>query len=128
MRVFFKYWLPVLLWAGLIYFVSSLPGGVIPSVFFGQDILFHFFEYIALAIVLYRALTNSGFSVRWHRKKQLYLVIVYCLAYAISDELHQRFVPERFFSIIDLFVDSLGVVLGSVLYPAFAEDHGHGRR
>lgn len=118
MRVFLKYWLPVLLWAGLVFFISSLSGRAIPAVFFGQDILFHLIEYMLLAILLYRALMNSEFTRRGHRKKQLFLVVLFCFLYAISDEVHQRFVPGRFFSVIDLVVDNLGVVLGSAIYQA----------
>ncbi|MHA2182639.1 MAG: VanZ family protein [Promethearchaeota archaeon] len=36
--------------------------------------------------------------------------------YAIFDEIHQYFVPYRYFDVIDLIIDSVGVVLGFLVY------------
>ena len=35
--------------------------------------------------------------------------MIFCFAFAASDELHQSFVPERFGTIQDVLIDSLGV-------------------
>ena len=115
MKIFLKYWLPVLFWAGFIFFISSFPGEDIPSIFYGQDILFHIFVYTLLALLLNRAFKNSGFLSQ-HKSKRLFWVILISLIYAMSDEFHQKFVPGRFFSIGDFVVDSCGVVLGSLIY------------
>ena len=115
MRKFFKFWLPVLIWAGFIFFVSSLGGEDIPGIFYGQDTIFHLFEYALLALLLNRALTNSRYS-SLKKSKRLFLVFISCLVYAISDELHQLFVPARESSIADIVVDSFGIALGSIIY------------
>lgn len=116
MKIFFKYWLPVVFWAGFIFSISSQPSKNIPSLFFAQDILFHIFEYTLLALLLNRALKISGLAGSARKPKRVFLVILSCLIYAISDELHQQFVPGRVSSIADLAFDSLGIVLGSVIY------------
>lgn len=116
MKLFFKYWLPVLLWAVFIFLVSSLPGKDIPGLFWGQDILFHIFEYAVLALLLSRALKNSRFFSLSNKPMRLSLVIISCLVYALSDELHQYFVPGRISCISDLIIDGMGVVLGSTIY------------
>ena len=115
MRIFLKYWLPVLFWAGFIFTISSFPGEKIPPLFFGQNILFHFFEYTLLALLLNRAFKNSGF-LSLYKSKRLFWVILISLIYAMSDEFHQQFVPGRLCSIGDFVVDGFGVVLGSLIY------------
>ena len=115
MRIFLKYWLPVLTWAGFIFIISSLPKEDIHSILYGQDILFHIFEYTLLALLLNRAFKNSGF-LSLYKSKRLFWVILISLIYAMSDEFHQQFVPGRLCSIGDFVVDGFGVVLGSLIY------------
>jgi VanZ family protein len=123
MKTFFKYWLPVLLWAGVIFFFASLPGAVLPEILFFQDILFHILEYALLALLLTRALKNSRikFFSSWQR---VILVILSCLIYAILDELYQGCIPGRVSAISDVISDGLGIVIGSAIYqmkPRFSE-------
>ncbi|MGD9014486.1 MAG: VanZ family protein [Candidatus Omnitrophota bacterium] len=116
MHKFFKYWLPVLFWAGFIFFASSLPDKDLPRIFQAQNIIFHIFEYALLALLLNRALKNSGLSRIQTPPKRLLLTIFICLIYAISDEFHQQFTSGRVSSVSDVFIDSLGIVLGSIIY------------
>jgi len=65
----------------------------------------HFFEYIILGLLVFRAFDNSfadGF-------KNFIYSLSFGGFYALTDELHQSFVPSRFFSIWDILVDILGV-------------------
>jgi len=112
---FLKYWLPVVLWAGFIFYVSSLPSADIPGIFTYQDALFHIFEYAFLALLLSRALKNYQSSL-FNKSRRILLVILTCLIYAISDEIHQNFIPGRESSLADVIFDGLGIVLGSVIY------------
>ncbi len=116
MNSFLKYWFPVLLWATFIFFISSLPGTAVPDLFFGQDILFHIFEYAILVLFLNHALKNFQLADLSRKSKRIFLVILACLIYAISDELHQQFVPGRTSSISDVIFDSIGIVIGSAIY------------
>ncbi|MFH1339187.1 MAG: VanZ family protein [Candidatus Omnitrophota bacterium] len=115
MKRFIKYWLPVALWAGFIFFVSSIPGSGIPALFACQDILFHIFEYALLGLLLSRALKNSRFGFSGNAAG-LFLAILVSLLYAVSDEFHQSFVPGRESSLFDVLADGLGIVLGAVIY------------
>ena len=116
MKRFFKFWMPVLFWAGFIFCLSSLPGEVFPALFYRQDILYHIFVYTLLALLLNRALKNTESGRISEQPKRAFLVILLCLLYAISDEFHQHFVPGRISSISDVAFDSLGIVLGSIIY------------
>ena len=116
MKKFLKYWLPFLFWAFFIFFASSIASSDIPDVFSGQDTLFHIFEYTILALLLNRALKNSGSSALLRRPRRIFLVILSCFIYALSDELHQIFVPGRTNSMLDLFFDGFGILIGSVIY------------
>jgi putative FmdB family regulatory protein len=111
-----KDWLPVLFWAGFIFFVSSLPGENFPSFIYARDIIFHIFEYAFLAVLLGRALKNSAFNRISQKPIRILLVILSCLIYAFSDEFHQQFVSGRISSTSDVLIDSLGIILGCVIY------------
>ncbi|MFH1258307.1 MAG: VanZ family protein [Elusimicrobiota bacterium] len=105
-----RYWLPVVVWAGVIFSLSSIPNlstnlGTIDLVL---RKLAHLTEYAALTLLLLRALINTtGFS--W-RKSQIYSLSGAAF-YAVSDELHQSFVPTRGPSVFDVGIDCLGVIL-----------------
>ena len=55
-------------------------------------------------------------SIRGKRKAFLFLGIILALLYAISDEIHQLFVPGRNGSVFDVFLDSIGILAASVFY------------
>ncbi len=46
----------------------------------------------------------------------LWLIPLFCLMYAISDELHQALVPGRSPDIFDIMADMAGVVFFMLLY------------
>ena len=50
-----------------------------------------------------------------HLKYKFLISILVGLIYAISDEIHQSFIPGRTASVIDVGIDTLGVVLGIIL-------------
>jgi VanZ family protein len=99
-------WLPVVAWAGLIFALSSLHS--LDSGLGAWDevlrSLAHATEYAVLGALLVRALDRPlpAFALG--------------LAYAVSDELHQHFVPGRTADPRDVAIDALGVVAGIALY------------
>ena len=103
---FMRYWVPVILYAGLIFTVSSFPlpppKVEIPFI----DKFAHLVEYGILGFLFYRALRVSRLA-----KQVFILAIIFSILYALSDEIHQFFVPGRKFDFWDLAADSLGVVL-----------------
>ena len=48
--------------------------------------------------------------------KKVYISIIICILYAISDEIHQIFVPGRSCQIFDMIVDCLGSITGIYLF------------
>ncbi|MBR6903195.1 MAG: VanZ family protein, partial [Clostridia bacterium] len=71
----------------------------------------HFGEFSALgALFLVFFETFDFFS----EKKYLILPIVLGFLYAISDEVHQLFVPGRACRITDIYIDSCGVLAGVI--------------
>ena len=67
----------------------------------------HFAEFAVLQILTTRA-------IDWYRASRtqtnVLIAALCCVAFAASDEWHQTFVPDRFGTLWDVFIDSLGVM------------------
>ncbi len=111
---FIKYWLPVIIYAALIFYLSSIPGKKIPFLFPYQDVVVHIIEYTIFALLVNRALKAYNPDTRYIRR--LFWVFFLSFIYAISDEFHQIFVPGRCASGSDLFTDAIGSFIGSLIY------------
>ena len=70
--------------------------------------LAHYTEYLILGILVMNLNNNKS--------KSIYLSIIICLLYAISDEFHQFFVPGRSCQILDIAIDFLGSLTGIFIY------------
>lgn len=124
-------WLLPLGWMGCIFYLSHQPGSesselssniviVILSVIgnivpFDIDVSIfhmmirksaHFFAYFILGMLFYWAL--RGKKIRW-----LYALFLSFL-YAVSDEIHQLFIPGRSGEFRDVLIDSCGALVGIV--------------
>jgi VanZ like family len=99
-------WLPVVLWAGMIFALSSVPD--LGTGLGGWDLvlrkLAHAGEYAVLGALLLRALGRP------------WVAFGLGIAYAISDEIHQSFVPGRLGSPLDVAIDAVGVAAGVLLW------------
>ena len=102
-------WLPVVAWAALIFGLSSISG--LNSGLGTWDLvlrkLAHMTEFAILAALLVRALA---------RELPAFLVAV---AYAVSDEAHQHFVPGRQGSSLDVAIDAAGALAGVLVARRF---------
>ncbi|MFH1729407.1 MAG: VanZ family protein [Pseudomonadota bacterium] len=105
------FWFPILAYAGLIFYLSSLERPPVPFEFWNADKLYHFIEYAVFSFLLVRALRFSFPNIRLPQ----YTILITTL-YGISDEVHQFFVPGRYFSIVDMVFDAIGGVLGVYIY------------
>ena len=109
---FLKYWLPVYLYAGLIFFYSSLSEPPLRPVILHGDKLLHFVEYAILGYLIARAAKNSSSGkLRTHFR---IFAVGLAFVYGLSDEFHQSFVPGRKVEILDVFADGLGAFLGQI--------------
>ena len=95
-------WLPVVVWCGVIFALSSIPS--LNSGLGTWDLILrkcaHMTEYAILAVLLLRATRSprAAFAL--------------AAAYAVTDEIHQLFVTGRHGSPLDVAIDSAGAVLG----------------
>ncbi len=124
--IFFRVWLPVLLWMGVIFSLSSVPGEHIPKVPVPYvDKVGHLFEYGILGALLIRALLRSkpGMSPL----KLSVLAVTVAFLYGISDEWHQVFVPGRSSEWAEVLLDGLFSMLGIGVFLE-GRRHAGGRR
>jgi VanZ family protein len=121
-------YLPLLVWMALIFFFSTgeLSAGntsrivrpvllwLFPDISEERIAVAHFFvrkaahfsEYAVLALLAARAFKTSSRALL--RRRWLISAFVLVAFYALSDELHQTFVPVRTGSIYDSFIDMSG--------------------
>lgn len=131
-------WAPVVAWAALIFVASTswfagphtesmiLP--VLAWLFPRADPhtlatlhavirkLAHFTEYLILGVLISRAMRDA----RGWRLEHALLAIALATVYAVSDEVHQRFVPGRTAAAGDVAIDALGAVAGQIAIAARA--------
>lgn len=72
----------------------------------------HFFAYLILGVLVLNGLRSSGVG----GFKAIALALIICVLYAISDEVHQLFVPGRGGQVRDVLIDSIGAVVGIGMY------------
>ncbi|HZB22732.1 MAG TPA: VanZ family protein [Gaiellaceae bacterium] len=99
-------WAPVVVWAALIFAFSSIPAlgtglGVWDTILRKAA---HVAEFAVLGALLARATGRVG------------LAVALGVLYAVSDEVHQHFVPGRTGNALDVAIDALGVAAGTGLY------------
>jgi VanZ family protein len=108
---FVRYQLPAIVWALVIFGLSSIPQRDFPSInITGLDKVAHIILYGALFLFLYNALrhqTTFPFLSRYHKLISLFLAALY----GASDELHQLAVPGRSCDIFDWVADAAGALL-----------------
>jgi len=101
-------WGPVAGYLGLIYYLSSRPNAGWARDY--PDKVLHALEYMALALLLARGL-NDGI-LKPMPARRLLLAWALCVAYALSDEIHQSFVPNRSSDWRDVAADAVGASAG----------------
>jgi len=67
----------------------------------------HFMIYAILAVLVYNLMASYGIK----RSKVVLFAAIVCLAYAVSDEIHQVYVPGRAGQIKDVLIDFSGSAL-----------------
>ncbi len=72
--------------------------------------LAHFLNFLALGLSVFFAFGEHTTKI----KSRACYSILFCLAYAMSDEFHQLFVPGRGAMVIDVIIDFFGSAVGIV--------------
>jgi len=104
-KTFLKYWTPLIIYASLIFFISSQPQQVVEGFLNGievKDKIFHIVEFFILSIFIFRLL-------EFYQVKHRYIItIIISTMYGVTDEIHQLFVPGKYYSILDIVANFLG--------------------
>ncbi|RLC81340.1 MAG: VanZ family protein [Chloroflexi bacterium] len=119
MKQFFRYWLPPLAWMGLIFFFSaqpdlpSAPGPWLDTLLkkIGHALGYGILAWLYLRLLVARRALRGRFR---HPAAARAIALCLTMAYALSDEYHQTFVPGRNGTLWDVGVDGLGA-LGAML-------------
>jgi VanZ family protein len=82
-----------------------------------SDKILHGFEYGILGILLYRAFKQSTPTTQSIR-----LAIICAIAFGISDEMHQWFVPQRQADVWDLVADAVGAAFLILVWVMITEE------
>ena len=144
MKSFLKYWLPLLIWLGVIFLGSTslmsaeqtsrlivpillwLKPGMSPKTIWIILVIMrkcaHVTEYAILALLLWRAL-RSGPTLRTKLPTLFSAVLLACAVFAASDEFHQSFVKSRTPSVGDVLLDVVGALFGLLICASFARRH-----
>ena len=75
----------------------------------------HFSIYMILAIFTYmfiEELNIKSKSEKERLRKKILYTCIFCIIYAIFDEIHQIYVPGRTGKVIDVVIDTLGAFMG----------------
>ena len=112
----FWYWVPVVLFAGTIFYLSaqSHPEEQLPSFLFEvvSDKVLHAVEYAVLGGLCYRVF-RWGMSGQVASRALLFAIVTASL-YGMTDEAHQLFVPFRESNWQDWLADTVGAVIGAM--------------
>lgn len=98
-------WLPAVVWMGILFVLSGRTSQDLKTWFplFSSFDWGHFVAYFVLAWTYYYAL--------WPKRQVLHIrrwAVALAVAYGVTDEIHQAFVPTRHPDVMDLFVDFCG--------------------
>jgi len=93
-------WLPVFLWA-LVIFSFSSTSSLKASNFFIWDFIYKKIAHLFIYAVLFSLILRAT-KLNW------VLSFLLTMSYAVSDEFHQHFIPGRNASVLDLGFDASG--------------------
>jgi VanZ like family len=144
MKSFLKYWLPLLIWLGVMFvgstsvmsaehtsryivpFLLWLKPGMSPGAIWTILVVArkcaHVTEYVVLALLLRRALRSLP-ALRTKMLMVFGAALLGCALFAASDEFHQAFVKSRTASVRDVLLDVGGALLGLLIGASFACRH-----
>lgn len=112
---FLRFQFPTIAWATAIFIQSSMSNIVSPDLGFDfEDKISHAIEYAIFGYLIRRALVAQRNQFIRHYAGWLTLLIGG--TYAISDEIHQLFVPGRMADTNDVIADVIGILLVLIIY------------
>ncbi len=70
----------------------------------------HFLEFYLLGFLSFKTFVSRG-----REKGAFWISTLFSVLFAVSDELHQYFIPGRAMRLFDVFIDSLGITAATLL-------------
>ncbi len=104
-------WTIVITYALTIFLVSSIEGNELDTGPPGLDKFLHLIEYLILSSLIYASFNASSNQIK--NSTIFWLSFSLCALYGISDEIHQLFVPNRHFELLDILFDTIGSLIGA---------------
>lgn len=112
---FFRFWVPPIIYAFLIFFLSSLSKPPLPIEI--ESNFLHYPEYALFSFLLLRAFhSNKSNDVVF---SDILYTFSISILFGLLDEFHQAFVPERVPELKDLMRDTIGTSFGILIFLAF---------
>ncbi len=113
-------WGPVVVWAAVIFVLSSIPGRSFPDIagVVGVDKLAHMGVFGVLGFLVARAVGGGG-------ARAFLVAAIVASAYGAVDELHQQLTPGRDSSVWDFVADTLGGAVGAAANLYLARRRAH---
>jgi len=112
---FIRFWLPVILWMMVIFVFSSRQKVALTDSYTLSFLFFktlHIIEYAFLFIVSFRAFKNtSSFKLKY----VFIAAFLFTALYAMTDEMHQLYVPTREGKVRDVIIDCIGGGVGWII-------------
>lgn len=104
---FLWYHLPVILYAGVIITLSSIPNLKAPQIQIVElDKVAHFFEYAIFAFLTFRSVMHISITIT----KSLLISALFLSLFALLDEYYQHFIPGRHLDLWDYITDVGGAL------------------
>jgi hypothetical protein len=118
-KKFVRWWLPVLVWMGVIFVGSSI--GSLPRI--GGKAsdgvahrVAHVIEFAVLGALTLRALSKD----KPITKREIVITLIIVALYGASDEFHQRFTPGRSSEGLSVLFDAAGGLIGAWVWRWWA--------
>lgn len=106
------YWLPVVLWMCTIFYFSSRHSVQVSQEYILNFLFFkllHIIEYGFLFLLIFRAINRSYEGLKTLHSSVMAFIVT--IIYAMSDEMHQYFVPSRSPQPTDVIIDAIGALI-----------------
>ncbi len=108
-KIFLNRWLWAVLYAILIFALTSNPGFSYPKFGFNLiDKFYHYLVYAGLSYLLFLAFFKTGNL--YLKRKAYFFSICFGTTHALASEIYQSFVPGRYCDFFDFLADFIGVV------------------
>jgi VanZ family protein len=113
---FIRYQLPAILWFIVIFFLSSFPPSVFPTLSIPySDKLVHICIFFILCALVDRALLHQNKFPRL-TNFHIFVALAVVILYGLFDEFHQSYIPGRSTDLFDATADAIGGCLYLLFY------------